>query len=124
MAITAKQLNPHGYPTDGEVAANLAILLDRMNEVRSAYGKPMVVNSGLRSQADQTRINPGAPKSKHLIGAACDISDPDGSLAAWVKANLPKMKEIGLWMEEFSKTQGWVHFQCIPPKSGNRIFIP
>lgn len=122
--ISLRELNPHSYPTTAEIDANLATLLDRINQVRTAWGKPMTVTSGLRSQADQERINPSAPRSKHLIGAACDIADADGSLKAWVGSNLKLMEDIGLWMEDFGHTATWVHFQVFPPKSGHRIFIP
>ncbi len=122
MHITAKELNPHDYPTDGEVAANLAVLLDRLNQVRDAYGQPMIINSGLRSQSDQSRINPSAPKSKHLIGAAADINDPDGKFYDWCRANEALLVKIGFWME--TRQGGWQHLQIFPPKSGNRWFIP
>lgn len=124
MAISLQELNPHGYETTDEEDTNLSILLEKMNKVRNAYAVPMVVTSGLRSQADQSRINPSAPKSKHLIGAACDIRDTDGSLAKWVQDNMALMEEIGLWFEDFGHTKGWVHFQILPPASGKRIFIP
>jgi len=120
--ITAKELNPHSYPTTPEQDANLAILLERMNKVRAAYGKPMKVTSGLRSTADQQRINPSAPKSKHLMGAACDIADKDAALYNWCRANESLLAEIGLWMEE--RQGGWQHFQIFPPKSGRRFFNP
>jgi hypothetical protein len=84
----------------------------------------MIVTSGLRSATDQQRINPSAPKSNHLIGAAADIQDSDGSLAAWTAANLPLMESIGLWMEDFGHTPGWVHYSIYPPKTGKRVFIP
>ena len=122
--ISLQELNPHKYPTTPEVDKNLQVLLDRLNVVRGVWGKPMIVTSGLRSEADQQRINPSAPQSKHLTGQAADISDPDGSLKEWVKANLPLMARVGLWMEEFSHTPTWVHFQTVAPRSGNRIFIP
>lgn len=127
--IAMTELNPHGYPTDAETAQNLATLLDKMNQVRSVWNKPMIVTSGLRSAADQERINPSAPKSKHLLGQACDISDPDGSLMKWVLANLQMMKDLGLYFEHFCWTHPegsgwWVHFQVVPPGSGKRIFVP
>lgn len=122
--ITANELNPHGYPTPAPIDANLAILLDRVNKLRAAYAKPMIVTSGLRSEADQQRINPKAPHSKHLEGAACDFQDGDGKLKEWVKANVPLMEQIGLWMEDFAHTPNWLHVQIIAPKSGNRFFIP
>lgn len=122
--ISAKELNSHGYDTSPEIAANLAELLNKMNQVRNAWGKPMIVTSGLRSAEDQARVNPSAPKSKHMTGQACDIADSDGSLASWVRANMKLMESIGFWFEDFDHTNGWVHFQSCPPKSGNRVFIP
>lgn len=122
--ISASELNPHGYKTTPEQADNLAILLERMNKLRAAWGSPMTVTSGLRSDADQARINPGAPKSHHLTGEACDILDGAKALQRWIKANVPLLESIGLWCEDFDSTPDWVHFQIVPPKSGKRFFIP
>ncbi len=126
--ISPAELNPHKYPVDNATAFNLVTLLAKINEVRSAYGVPMIVTSGLRSQDDQARLiadgKSNAPKSHHLTGEAVDIYDPDGKLAEWVTVNLDLMESIGLWMEDFDHTRGWVHFQIIGPKSGNRVFIP
>ncbi len=124
MAISAAELNPHSYPVTEEQAKNLEILRIRINKIRDAYAMPLIVTSGLRSEADQKRINPGAPKSKHLIGAAVDISDPSGSLKAWILRNLSLVEEVGLWFEDFSATPTWVHAQIVPPKSGRRFFSP
>lgn len=122
--ISMKELNPHDYDTDAETQGNLEELLDRLNQVRSLYGKPMKVTSGLRSQADQARINPSAPKSKHLMGCAADIYDPDGALWKWIEKNMDSMEEIGFWFEAKSATPTWVHFQTRAPKSGKRVFNP
>lgn len=122
--ISLRELNPHSYPTTEEIDKNLTTLLECMNQVRTLWAKPMIVTSGLRSQEDQARINPQAPKSKHLLGQAVDISDPDGSLSEWVEDNVGVMIRVGLWMEDFDYTKGWVHFQCVPPLSGKRFFIP
>jgi hypothetical protein len=120
--ITMQELNPHNYPTTPEIDTNLAILLERINKVRDAYNIPMIVTSGLRSEADQMRINPKAPHSNHKIGAAVDIFDKDAALYNWCKANEVLLVEIGLWMEE---RQGeWQHFQIFPPKSQHRWFSP
>lgn len=119
--IELRELNPHGRPTTPEIDTNLQKLVEALNVVRLAYGKPMVVTSGLRSQADQARVNPSAPKSKHLIGAAADIAD-DGSLKVWLIAHPEVLERAGLWCEQ--GTVGWVHFQVIPPGSGHRWFLP
>lgn len=112
---------------------NLEILLKRVNMVRAAYGKPMMVTSGYRSLQDHIRIysmkgitdrSKIPMKSKHLYGQAVDFSDPKGELQAWCKANEALLVQAGLWMEDFSATPNWIHFQILPPASGKRWFLP
>ena len=122
--ISLKELNPHSYPTTDKIDNNLQTLLERINKIRIAYNVVMIVTSGLRSDADQKRINPKVPHSHHLAGEAVDISDPDGKLKAWVMQNIKLLEEVGLWCEDFSSTTNWVHFQISEPASGHRFFIP
>lgn len=118
---------------------NLEELRKKLDKVRAAYGKPMIVTSGYRSEVDHKRIyseinakrrKAGLPEirvptaSKHLYGQACDISDPKQELQKWIKDNVAVLEEIGLWCEDFSATKTWIHFQSIPPKSGKRFFLP
>lgn len=115
-----------------EVQNNIQELLVKVNKVRTAYGKPMIVTSGLRTKKHHLEIYarkgiypPKVPmKSNHLSGRAVDFADANGELKKWVKANIKLMEEIGLWMEDFSATKTWCHFQINPPKSGNRFFMP
>ncbi len=102
---------------------NLEVLLYRMNKVRAAYGNPMIVTSGYRTLDDHLRIyrNKGITDqskipmaSKHLFGQAIDIADANGELKEWCKANQTLLRQLGLWMEDFSFTKTWVHFQCVP----------
>ena len=126
--ISLYELNQHGYPTTPEIDANLAILLEKINQVRKAWGVPMIVDSGLRSAEQQQQLiaegKSNAPKSKHLTGQAVDIADKNGELKKWVLENMPLMEQIGFWFEDFNSTPSWVHFQIVPPASGKRIFIP
>ena len=115
-----------------DVQNNLNDLLVKINKVRLAYGKPMIVTSGLRTTKHHLEIYarkgiypPKVPmKSNHLSGRAVDFSDSDGKLKAWVKDNIKLIEEIGLWLEDFSATKTWCHFQINPPKSGKRFFMP
>ncbi len=108
---------------------NIEDLLVKMNLVRTAYNQPMLITSGYRTLEHHKAIylkmgNNNPPlSSKHLSGQACDVSDPDGKLMDWVKANVPLMESIGLWMEEKDAIKR-VHFQTLAPKSGNRFFLP
>jgi hypothetical protein len=126
--ISMKELNPHGYPTNPAIDKNLAILHQRMNELRVIWAKPMIVTSGLRSDEQQMAlIKEGKSKaiaSKHLAGMACDIYDPEKELAKWCLANEDILRRIGLWCEHPDYTPRWMHFQVTPPKSGKRFFIP
>jgi LAS superfamily LD-carboxypeptidase LdcB len=100
---------------------NLTLLLERMNKVREAYGKSMVVTSGLRTMADHLRIYAAKGitdkskipmHSKHLVGLAVDIADSDGSLNQWCKDNVELLRDIGIWLE--NRQGGWQHFQVAP----------
>lgn len=121
-----------------EIQANLLILLDKMNKLRSIYDKPMSINSGLRTHDDQIRVYKELAASRgqkfdeskipwgsaHLKGAAVDIADNSSyDLMAWCKANVKVLEDIGIWCEE-QDDQHRVHFQIYAPHSGNRFFKP
>lgn len=114
------------YASDytAEISANLDKLLIPLNQIRTAYGKPMTVSSGWRPPAINAATAGAAMRSKHMIGLACDIVDSDGQLMKWVLQNLPLMKQLGIYMEDFRWTPSWVHFQLGGPGSGKRIFVP
>lgn len=116
---------------------NIDILLPRLNQFRSVYGKPMIVTSGYRSNEDQIRIYAAKGitdpakipmNSWHLKGGACDFADVDGALGNFCVQNLSLLKQNGLWLEDPRWTHGrlgnWVHLQCFPPASKKRVFIP
>lgn len=122
--ITYQELNRKGHKLPDDIEANLQKLLEKINLVRALYNKPMIVTSGVRTEEEQQRINPNAPHSYHINGEAVDIADPSRELKTWVKSHICDMETIGFWFEDFSATPTWVHFQIVPPKSGNRFFIP
>ena len=116
-----------------EIQENLKELLEKINKIRTAWANPMTVTSGLRDMANHLRIyaqkgitdqSKIPMKSKHLYGQACDISDPQKKLQEWCKQNEKTLEDVGLWMEDFSATPNWCHFQIVPPKSGTRWFMP
>lgn len=126
--IKLEELNKRKYPTDPIIDSNLKTLCERLNIIRKAYGKPMIVTSGLRSNKQQQELikagKSTATKSKHLAGLAADIADPDKELAKWCLENVKILEQAGLWLEHPDYTPNWVHFQASPPRSGNRFFIP
>jgi hypothetical protein len=82
------------------------------------------VASGWRPPPVNDLTTNAAAHSRHMIGGACDIYDPHGELAMWLRHNMPHAEDIGLWFEDFRCTPTWVHGQTVPPKSNNRVYIP
>jgi len=121
-----------------EIKNNLNELLEKINKIRASWGNPMTVTSGLRSKEHHIQVYENIAKkkgiifdiskvpmgSRHLSGQAVDISDPNRELQAWCLSNQPTLESIGLWMEDFSATSNWCHFQTVAPKSGARFFKP
>jgi hypothetical protein len=126
--FSLKELNPRKHAVSSEVEANLNTLISRLNGLREAFGQPMIVTSGLRSEADQRRIYAGKKSipmlSCHLFGQAADIADRDGTLARFCLDNIPLLEKLGLWCESPERTRGWMHFQTKAPRSGMRFFQP
>jgi hypothetical protein len=86
-------------------------LLQKMNLIRSLYGKPLKVNSAMRCAEHNSKIPGAAVHSKHMLGEACDFHDPDGELTSFV---LPMLEELDLWVEDRIDTPRWLHIQVSP----------
>lgn len=123
-----EELNPHNYSTTDIIHKNLVILYQRLSELQDCIGVDFTITSGLRSDAHQQALiaegKSTAKFSKHLIGAAADLYDPEKKLAKWCMANLETLASIGIWLEHPDYTKNWLHCQVVAPKSGNRVFIP
>jgi len=136
-----KEINPHGVKFNGEGRWRLLYLYMVANEIRSAWGYPMIVTSGVRTVTQQMfiyrkinveRIKQGLEEipvpmnSWHLKAGALDIADPGHGLFNWltIGEGFALMEELNIYLEHKDFTRGWLHFQVVPPKSGNRVFIP
>ena len=103
------------------------LLLDRLalaGVPLEANDRGSLVNSGYRPAAINATIPGAARRSKHMLGLAVDINDPDGMVDDWCMNNLDVLEEIGVWLEHPSATKCWTHWQIVPPGSGNRCFYP
>lgn len=124
------------YPKDltDEIRANAEKTVTKVNlllfhaikdgVILISTNKRNLVNSGWRPPAVNAAVKNAAPKSHHMTGKACDISDPTGSLDRWCLANPGELEAIGLWQESPASTIGWCHLQTVKPASGRRVFIP
>ena len=125
------------YPAEltPEIDANAALIVERANrlidymvadgveiEDNPRTGTP--VSSGWRPAAINKATPNAAPRSKHLLGLAVDIYDPEGEIDDWCMDNLDKLTACELWLEHPSATKGWSHWQTVAPRSGKRTFYP
>ncbi|GHV61229.1 hypothetical protein FACS1894195_1430 [Bacteroidia bacterium] len=133
--------------TSGGIPAEFMLktdnFMERINVFREKCDIPMVPTSYLRTRWRQIDIykekaakkqfpfedgvydESKVPfKSRHLYGDACDFSDKDGKLAAWVMANLVWCAQNDFYFEDPAYTRGWLHIQITPPLSGKTIFKP
>lgn len=122
--VTRKELNPKGYPLTPIQECNFTHLYMAVNVLRYECGIPFIITSGFRSKEDQLKINPKHMNSAHLQAAACDVYDKDRKIWDWLMAHLDNVIDVGVYLESKNFTPTWVHMQIIPPKSGNRIFLP
>ena len=61
---------------DPAKVANMQSLLSILDDLRAEFGKPIIINSFYRDSIHNARVG-GVQSSKHLIGAAVDITSPD-----------------------------------------------
>ncbi len=71
----------------------------------------------------------GAPHSNHKEGLAVDLFDPEHRIDRALLAAPGLLDECGIWIEHpdvtvVDATSGWSHWQCVPPRSGRRMFYP
>lgn len=116
----------HAYPSDytEQVAQNAVHTVAKINEFLERSGFDGHVNSGWRPPSLNAATKGAAPKSKHMLGLACDLHDSDGHIDRWCIDNPEVLEELGLWQESPSSTPGWCHLQIVAPTSGHRVFFP
>lgn len=62
----------HNFPHDMEHVENLVCLWQYLEDIRTAFGEPIFINSGFRTPIVNHLVG-GVPTSRHLCGRAADI---------------------------------------------------
>jgi putative chitinase len=104
-----------------EHLANLERLARFLEEVRSALGKPILINSAYRGPAVNEKVG-GSKSSQHMIGCAADIRvpgmSPDEVCRAIIAAGLPYDQIIREFWDPEKKAGGWTHIS-VPNEAGS-----
>lgn len=131
VATSSGRYKDRAQKVTPEIQKNMQELCQRVSALLADLGwvGKLDVVSGYRTpEANAATSNAGA-KSRHLLGAACDIlDDSNQTLAKLVQSREDLLIKHDLYTEHLSKTVGkrtnWVHLEIIGPKSKKRIFMP
>lgn len=112
------------------VSVNGLVTRSLVNHVINAFENATGIcltkcTSGWRPLGVNEHTVNAADHSRHITAEAEDVGDtPNRDFARWTCANQALLEHLGLWCERFEWTPTWVHFQTVPPASGNRFFRP
>lgn len=106
---------------DSTVEKNLIDVCKKLQLIRNMYGKPIKITSGFRPPKYNKHIG-GAARSFHTKGGAIDFKIKGVSADRVRKDLVPKLKELGLRMEDLPKSN-WVHID-IKSVGNKRFFKP
>lgn len=104
-SYVAEQNNIDNTPTDETIIDNLNYTLQRLNDIREGYGKPIVISSGYRCDELNEKVG-GVKDSKHRLGLAVDLRW-DTDLIDFLIENCSFDKLI---REKAGKSK-WIHLQ-------------
>ncbi|TCO68500.1 YcbK family protein [Rhodovulum euryhalinum] len=91
--------------------------LDRLQALRDRLGKPLIVRSAYRSPGHNRAVG-GAPRSKHMDGAAFDIAMANHDPVAFEAA----AREVGFLGFGYYPRSGFMHIDLGPARSWGERF--
>lgn len=116
-SYVAEQNNIDNTPTDETIIDNLNYTLQRLNDIREGYGKPIVISSGYRCDELNEKVG-GVNDSKHKNGLGVDLKW-DSELLEFITNNMQFDKLI----KEKSGKTCWIHLQFRRDRETERNLI-
>jgi zinc D-Ala-D-Ala carboxypeptidase len=114
---TAVRQGIDNTPSD-EIVANLTMLCDRLEMVRSLAGNvPLIVSSGYRC-VELNRAIGSSDTSAHVQGLACDFTIPDYGWADEVCQLIMDNRDMIMYDQVIYEYDSWTHlgFSFSPPR--------
>lgn len=103
---TAKKLGIDNEPKDDFTISNLHWIMTRLDKIREAWGKPIIITSGYRCEKLNQAVG-GVTTSYHQLGLAVDIKW-DLKLFKFIRDNFQYDKLIH---EKGKGGSHWIHLQ-------------
>ena len=104
---TAEALDIQNRPRDAETIENINYIIKRLDIIREAWGKPIVVTSGYRCDELNKKVG-GVKNSYHTRGLAADLKW-DAELYRFIIDNF-EFDEVIRETSNGGKTK-WIHIQ-------------
>lgn len=118
-SATAENLGIDNEPKAPEIIARLAVVQQRLQAIRSAFGAPITINSGYRCEQLNKAVG-GASTSQHLRGEAVDITSTDNKRLYDVIRDLFAYDQL---IKEHPNSVGvprWIHVSFLVDESKQR----
>ena len=112
---TADKNNIDNNPTNPEIIDNINYTMERLDEIREKYGKPIIITSGYRCKELNKKVG-GKSNSFHLKGLAADLKY---SIELWTF--LTQYAKFDKLILETSKSAKWIHCQFSKENERNQI---
>ena len=98
------------------IKENLQKLIEFLNPLREAWGSPIIITSGYRSQKLNDLLN-GSSTSAHCVGWAVDMVPQNGEMDKFKEfvKNYLKGKDFDQYIDEASGNSSWVHLGLYYP---------
>lgn len=112
---TADKNKINNEPTDPTIISNINYTMERLDEIREKYGKPIIITSGYRC-LKLNKLVGGKPNSFHLKGLAADLKY---SVELW--SFLVQHAKFDKLILETSKSTKWIHIQFSKENERNQV---
>lgn len=99
--------------------AHIYTLMAFLEKVREKWGKPIIINSGFRSDRLNTLVG-GSKTSAHLKGYAADLKYQEGLFEFLV--DYLKDKDFDELILEYSGSVKWIHIS-VEPRNRKQILV-
>lgn len=93
-----------------------SVFMDKLQELRNLYGKPIIITSGYRSQKHSIEAAKGAP-GPHTTGLACDISVGAGQDVYELLDLAFTLRFTGIGVSQRNARPRFVHLDLCPRKA-------
>lgn len=110
--IISKNFSPEELSSNGDGSVKISkVSLERLQELRDRYGKPLIINSAYRDPS-WNRSEGGKPNSQHVQGTAFDIHIKNAEMG-WELEQLA----VKCGFTAIGRYNTFIHIDDRPPKA-------